>query len=85
VTGIALRGIVLLGACSKFGSVAIGLRASGREAFGPSMTKTTCSRNHRDALAFRVHVTGSNEMNAIIYLVGLVVIVMFILSLLGLR
>jgi hypothetical protein len=36
-------------------------------------------------LAFRVYVTGSNEMNAIIYLVGLVVIVMFVLAFLGLR
>jgi hypothetical protein len=36
-------------------------------------------------LSFRVHLTGSNEMNAIIYLVGLVVIVMFILAFLGPR
>jgi hypothetical protein len=82
---MALRGVVLLGTCSKFGSEPSPRRLTSRSRVLDYSVGCRAPRNHRDALAFRVHLTGSNEMNAIIYLVGLVVIVMFILSFLGLR
>ena len=42
-------------------------------------------RNDFLGLAFPIPNAEKNAMNAIIYLVGLVVVIMFILSLLGLR
>lgn len=39
----------------------------------------------RTRLTRENHCKGRNQMNSIIYLVGLVVVVLFVLSLLGLR